>query len=146
MFYTDVAKVDQDVVYVAMVVHICCKSMSPMFHLFFKRMLQACLFECCICFHTYVASVFIWMLCMFCNGFQVFFTNVSDTCFKYFICLSICCKCCIRMFSKVDLSVAHGLHMESWRGREQSPCVVYCSHGHPFGHLHASSALSIITL
>jgi hypothetical protein len=39
MFHTDVAKVDRDV---AMVVHVCCKSMSPLFHLFFRCMLQAC--------------------------------------------------------------------------------------------------------
>jgi hypothetical protein len=31
----DVAKVDQDVAYVAMVVYIYCKLLSPMFHLFF---------------------------------------------------------------------------------------------------------------
>jgi hypothetical protein len=40
----DVAKVDQDVAYVAMVVYLCCKRLSQMFHLFFQ---------------TYVASVFI---------------------------------------------------------------------------------------
>ena len=38
----DVVKVDRDVAYVAMVVHLCCIE-SPMFHLFFQ---------------TYVASVF----------------------------------------------------------------------------------------
>jgi hypothetical protein len=36
MFCIDVAKVDRDVVYVAMVVHLCCKRLSPMFHLFFQ--------------------------------------------------------------------------------------------------------------
>ena len=48
VFHTDVAKVDRDVTYVAMVVHVCCKHLSLMFHL---------------CFQTYVASVFILMLC-----------------------------------------------------------------------------------
>jgi hypothetical protein len=47
----DVEKVDQDVAYVAMVVHVCCKRLFQMFYLFF--------------FWTYVASVFIWMLHMF---------------------------------------------------------------------------------
>ena len=56
-FDMDVAKVDRDVAYVAMVVQVCCKSLSPMFHVFFRRMLQACFFGCCICFLTYVASV-----------------------------------------------------------------------------------------
>jgi hypothetical protein len=44
VFHTDVKKVDRDVAYVAMVVHVSCKYLSPMFHLFFQ---------------TYVASVFI---------------------------------------------------------------------------------------
>jgi hypothetical protein len=38
-FHMDVAKVDRDVAYVAMVVHICCKLLFPIFHLFFRRML-----------------------------------------------------------------------------------------------------------
>jgi hypothetical protein len=40
----DVAKVDRGVAYVAMVIHLCCKYLFPMFHLFF---------------HMYIASVFI---------------------------------------------------------------------------------------
>jgi hypothetical protein len=43
VFHVDVAKVDRDVAYVAMVVHVCCKLLFPMFLLFF---------------HMYVASVF----------------------------------------------------------------------------------------
>ena len=72
MFHMDVAKVDRDIVYVAMVVHICCKRLFPMFYLFFQ---------------TYVARVFIWMLhmfytyvasdlyecCVYLQRFQVFF-------------------------------------------------------------------------
>jgi hypothetical protein len=50
MFHMDIAKVDWNVAYVTMVVHVCCKLLSLMFHLFFQ---------------TYVASVFIWMLHMF---------------------------------------------------------------------------------
>jgi hypothetical protein len=41
--HMDVAKVDQDIVYVAMVVHRCCKLLFSMFHL---------------SFHAHVASVF----------------------------------------------------------------------------------------
>ena len=82
MFHSDVVKVDQDIVYVAMVVHVCCKNLSSMFHLFF---------------HMYVASVFIWMLHMFhtyvacvlliCCVCLQWFSSVSDACFKCFICL-----------------------------------------------------------
>jgi hypothetical protein len=88
-FHTDVAKVDHDVAYVAIVVHICCKSLSPMFHLFFRCMLQVCLYGCCIYFHTYVASVLsIYYVCL--QWFLSVLTNVSDAYFKCFICLFFC--------------------------------------------------------
>ena len=50
VFYMDVANVNRDVAHVAMAVHVCCKHLFQMFHLLF---------------HTYVASVLIWMLHMF---------------------------------------------------------------------------------
>ena len=53
----DVAKVDREVSYVAMAVHVCCKRLFQMFHLFFKRMLQLCLSGCYICF-THMLQVF----------------------------------------------------------------------------------------
>jgi hypothetical protein len=69
--YIDAAKVNQDVAYVAMVVHICCKGLLPMFNLYFWM---------------YVASVFIWML-------HMFHTYVACV-------LSECCVC-LQMFSSV---------------------------------------------
>jgi hypothetical protein len=39
VFHTDVAKVDQDVSYVAKVVHIRCKLLFSMFYMFFGPML-----------------------------------------------------------------------------------------------------------
>jgi hypothetical protein len=50
VFYVDVAKVDWDIAYVAMTIHVCCKRLFQMVHLFFRRMLQMCLFGYCICF------------------------------------------------------------------------------------------------
>ena len=38
----DIAKVDRDVAYVAMVVHICCKLPFPMFHLCFSYVCYKC--------------------------------------------------------------------------------------------------------
>jgi hypothetical protein len=35
VFHMDVAKVDRDVAYVAIVVHVCCKLLFPIFHQFF---------------------------------------------------------------------------------------------------------------
>ena len=98
MFRMDVAKVDRDVAYVAMVVHVCCTCLFPMFHQFLQ---------------TYVASVFIWMLHIFhiyvamfylnvayvCNGFQVFFGFFLPMCQTHVLSVSsvffLCCKCCI---------------------------------------------------
>jgi hypothetical protein len=56
VFHTDVAKVDQDVTYVAMVVHVCCKRLSPMFHLFFPYDVSVFIWRLHI-LHAYVASV-----------------------------------------------------------------------------------------
>jgi hypothetical protein len=93
VFHRNVAKVDRDVAYVVMVVHVCCKGLSPI-HLFFQ---------------TYVASVFIWMLHML----QVFYLNTTYVCndflnifihkrmFQVFYLSSfIRCKCYIWMFQK----------------------------------------------
>ena len=48
-FHADVAKVDQDVAYVAMVVHVCYKLMFPMLYLFLDI--------CCKCVYLDVAYV-----------------------------------------------------------------------------------------
>ena len=83
----DVVKVDQDIAYVGMVVHVCCKLLFPMFYLFFRRMLQVCLSVCCICF-TQMLQVFYLDVAYVCNGLQVFscvFAIVLDSCFKCFI-------------------------------------------------------------
>jgi hypothetical protein len=53
----DVIKVDRNVVYVAMIIHVCCKLLFSMFHLFSKHMLQVRLFRCCICF-THMFQLF----------------------------------------------------------------------------------------
>jgi len=64
MFSTNVAKVDRDVVYVAMVVYVCCKRLSPMFHLFFVHVCCKCFRRMSQVFHlsSFVcASVCIWI-------------------------------------------------------------------------------------
>jgi hypothetical protein len=68
VFRMDVVNVDQDVAYVAMVEHICCKRLFPLFHLFFKRMLQVCLSGCCIYF-KHMLQVFCLDVAYICNGF-----------------------------------------------------------------------------
>jgi hypothetical protein len=99
VFHMDVAKVDSNVAYVAMVVHVCCKLLFSMFHLFFfRRTLQVCLSECCICLTHMLASVL--------SGYYICYAMVSSVfryfckCFRYMfqlfhLPLDICCKCCI---------------------------------------------------
>ena len=90
VFHVDVAKVDQDVAYVAMVVHIYCKLLFSIFQLFFQTYVASVFIWMLRMFHTYAISVFIWMLRIFYNGFSyVFgcFASVSDACLKCFICL-----------------------------------------------------------
>ena len=84
MFYMDIAKVDRNVAYVAMVVHVCCMLLFSMFNLFFQTYVANVFIWILHMFQTYVASVFIWMLRMFYNDFSCVFG-----CF---------CKCFRRMF------------------------------------------------
>jgi hypothetical protein len=101
VFHTDVAKVDWDVAYVAMVVHVYCKSLSPCF-ICFPHVRCKCIYLdvayvshiCCKCF--------IWMLRMAIIFFKCFFRCFLDACFKCFICLFLCCKCLHLNVSKVD--------------------------------------------
>jgi hypothetical protein len=97
VFHMDVVKVDRDVAYIAMVVHVCCKSLSLMFHLFFRRMLQACLFDVTCVFHTYVVSIlFEWCVCL--QWFSSVFASVSDEISSVLSVFFVCCRYCIRLF------------------------------------------------
>jgi hypothetical protein len=58
-FYMDVVKVDRVVAYVAMVVHLCCKRLFSMYHLFFRHILQVCLSECCIYFTHMLQMIYL---------------------------------------------------------------------------------------
>jgi hypothetical protein len=82
----DVAKLDWNVAYVAVVARECCKRLFPMFHLFFQTYVVSCLSECCICFTH--------MLQMFFLSFQLFMTYIA--CISSGCCKSRmrCCTCC----------------------------------------------------
>jgi hypothetical protein len=106
VFHVDVAKVDQDVAYVAMVIHICCKHLFLMFQLFQTYDAHVYLgvayvsHLCCKCFiqmlhrlHTYVASVS--SRCCICFAIA---THVFSSCFTrmlqvFQLFLDIYCKC-----------------------------------------------------
>jgi hypothetical protein len=103
VFHMDVAKVDRDVAYVAMVVDVCCKLLLLMFHLFSRHMLQMCLFGCCIyltrmlqVFYLDVVYVLQWLFMCFWVFLHVFKTHVSNISSSS----DVCCKCCMGMFQK----------------------------------------------
>ena len=89
MFLVDIAKVNRDVAYVAMVVYICCKLMFLIFHLFLPDVCCKCIYLdvayithiCCKCFYLDVVYVYKGFKC-----FSCVFASVSDAYFKYFIC------------------------------------------------------------
>jgi hypothetical protein len=114
VFHTDVAKVDRDVAYAAMVVY-CCKRLSSMFHLFLRRMLQACLSGCCIRF-TYMLQVFL-MLRMFAMVFN-YFCKCFRCIFWMFHVPFLYVATVASGYLKSRLSVAHGMHVGSEMGRE----------------------------
>ena len=69
MFHADIAKVDQDVAYVAMVVHVYYKLMFPTFYLFLPDVCYKCVYLDIVYVSHICCKCFIWMLCMFYNGF-----------------------------------------------------------------------------
>jgi hypothetical protein len=77
-----------DVAYVTMVVHICCKRLFLMFHLFFQTYVASVFIWMLHMFHTYVASVLSRRCICFAMVFKCFrvcFASVFDACFKCFI-------------------------------------------------------------
>jgi hypothetical protein len=115
----DVAKIDHDVAHVA---NVC----STYFICFFRRMLQVCLFRCCIyfthmlqeyvrnildvsflcwnkCFHVASCRYFIWMLYMF-------YTHVASECPNCFICSDVCCFQVFHVASVCVLEVCSKSH------------------------------------
>ena len=84
-----------DVVYVTMVVHVCCKRLFPMFHLFFQTYVCKCVYLdvayvshiCCmrfICMWRMVAMAFKCVLGVFFKCFNCLQTYVATVVFGYF--------------------------------------------------------------
>jgi hypothetical protein len=83
VFHADVAKVNRDVAYVAVIIHICCKVYVPNVSFVFQHMLQVCLSVCCICFT---------------HMMQVFYLDVSYVCNRFFKCFHVFLHVFMRMF------------------------------------------------
>jgi hypothetical protein len=87
VFHANVTKVDRNVAYVAMYVHVFCKLLFSMFLLFFQTYVANVFIRMLHMFHTYVASVlFGCCVCLqwFLSVFSDVFASVSDACFKCF--------------------------------------------------------------
>ena len=86
---------------------------------FFRRMLQACLSGCCICF-THMLQVFYLDVVYVCNYFQLFLQvfqmHVSNVSSVFFYVTSVASGC-----FKSRSGVAHWIRVGSRRGRERSP-------------------------
>jgi hypothetical protein len=119
VFHTDIARVDQHVAYIAMVVPVCCKHLFLIFHLFSRRMLQSVFIWMLHMFHTYVISVLSGCcVCLqyFLSVFYVFQMYVSSVTSVFFYVASVISRC-----FKSRLVVAYEIRVGSRRGREQSP-------------------------
>ena len=103
VFHMYVAKVDQDVVYVAMSIHMLQPSVRNFSSIFLN--------VCCKCVYLNIAYVshiycrcFVYMLHMFCNSFFkcfLVFCKCFMRMFKVFLLsLDVCCKCFIYIFLK----------------------------------------------
>jgi hypothetical protein len=94
VFYVDVAKVDWDFTYVVMILHVCCKCLFLMFHLFFSDVCCKCAGSC-ICF-IHRLQMFLRGCCIY---LQLFFE-----CFNCFVhMLQLCSFECF----KSRLGVVH---------------------------------------
>jgi hypothetical protein len=101
---------------------------SLCFICFFRRMLQVCLFGCCIRF-THILQVFyldvVYVLqCLF-KCFPGAFARVSEACFKCFICLQTYVANVASWYFKSRSGVAYGYTCGNWEGHEWSPGVVW---------------------
>jgi len=116
VFHMDVAKVDRDVTYIVVVARVCCRRLFPMFHLFF---------------HTYDASVFIWMLYMF-HTYVASVLYVCCVCLQLFSSVFRCflqvffCKCFRRTFASVSTISDVCCMCFIWMLQKRSKCCTYC--------------------
>jgi hypothetical protein len=91
VIHMDVVKVDRDVAYVAIVVHVCCKLMFPMFHLSFLDVCSSVFYPdvayashiCCKCFIAYGLQWFSSVFHVFLQ-FQIHISSISSV-FRYML-------------------------------------------------------------
>jgi hypothetical protein len=115
VFYMDVAKVDRDVAYVVMVVHVYYKRLFLVFHLFFQTYV-ARVFICMLhMFHTYVANI-LFGCCICLQWLQVYFQVFLQVYLTHVISIS---SIFIRMLQVLYLDVS-----KVERVSHLSPCLL----------------------
>jgi hypothetical protein len=120
-----------------MVVHLCCKCLSPIFHLFFQTYIVRVFIWKMHMFHAYAANVFIWMLRTCCKSFQVFLqvfqthvlnvSFVASGCFKtrsIVVSLSspFCCLASVSSVGRRRRSPLHGRPPRACGQAQQTRC------------------------
>jgi hypothetical protein len=117
VLHTDATKVDRDVAHIVMVVHVCCKLLFLMFHLFFSDVCCKCVYLDCICFHTYDTSV-LSGCCVCLQWFQVFQIHVSFVFSRMLQLLHLDVSKLDRMC--ISLLVFHQSHLGVRRGKAEA--------------------------
>jgi hypothetical protein len=110
LFQMNVAKVYQNVAYVAVVVYVCCTSPFPMFHLCFWTYCCKCIYLdivyvshiCCKCF-IWILRMFAMVFNYFSCAFQVFQQHVSNVSFVF--------RCMLQVLHLDASKVDQVLHM-----------------------------------
>jgi hypothetical protein len=89
MFHMDVVKVDPNIAYIVMAMHVCCKCLFPNVSSTFRRMLRV--FYLDVAYVSHICCIILQWFQVFSNVLQVFHSyvlSVSAVC-------DICCKCLV---------------------------------------------------
>jgi len=140
VFHGNIAKVDRDVAYIAMIVHICCKCLFPMFDLFFSDVCFKCvyldvLYVSHICFThmlqiffldvAYVRNCFSSVFHVFFNMFHMHVSNVSVVFQVFFMCFCMCFRRMFRMFQLFRTYIAI-VSFGCFKSRSEMLCMLQC--------------------
>jgi hypothetical protein len=111
----DIAKVDPDVAYIAIVIHVCCKRLFQMFHLF-SNYVASIFLDVAYVPHKCVASV-LSRCCIYLQWLSSIF-QVFQICYKSFSCFGRILQVFRLDVAKVDM----GLYMLQWNPPATATC------------------------
>jgi hypothetical protein len=133
VFQIDVVKINWDVVYVAMVVHVCCKGLLPIFHLCFLDAYCKCVYLDVVYVSHICCMYFIWIFHMFAMVFkcfhvffQVFHKHVSSVLSAFRRMLQL------QLLHLDVLKADQVLHLSSSPSTTSYRCVLLALARHPY--------------